>query len=61
MELFNVGDIVCMEEDKYENECWGFIIAIRGEWVVVKWFDGIQSEENMKWVHKKVKEQEGIE
>jgi hypothetical protein len=47
-----VGDIVWMQQDKYQSPIWGFVTAICGAWANISWFDGVQSEEDIAWLNK---------
>ncbi len=48
----NVGDMVCLPDDKYSAACYGFILSIKGKFAIVYWFDGVESEEEIDWLQK---------
>lgn len=45
--MFQIGDIVMMEEDKQEGEIYGYVTGFDDEirLVAVSWFDGQRSKE----------------
>lgn len=46
-QFINIGDIVCLPGEKYSASCYGFVIRIEEEFIVVQWFDGIKTEEDL--------------
>jgi len=46
------GEMVCLTDDKYSVACYGFVLDIRGKFAIVRWFDGVESEEEIDWLQK---------
>ena len=54
--MLNIGDMVRMGPDKYEDEITGFIISYRTStdgtiMYRIQWFDGIKSNEHVEHVY----------
>jgi uncharacterized protein YwqG len=48
--MLQIGDLVKMPEDKYEDEVYGIVVGLKGKiqndkYFDVQWFDGIHSSE----------------
>lgn len=44
---FKLGDIVCLPDDNYSAACYGFVIRIEDDFIVVQWFDGAVTDEDL--------------